>query len=138
LVERIDGSSGHFWPIGGEMVRLLSLVIIVLLANASNAADLPDLLCLVEEQTTVHHIPSLAVSPGESRDTLVVKDGSLYIDPIDRDKYLYGELRDTDLFTYATGFKTLIFDGPQYKNATAVHVDRYGTRVRRMRCVQTD
>jgi hypothetical protein len=99
LVERIDGSSGHFWPIGGEMVRLLSLVIIVLLANASNAADLPDLLCLVEEQTTVHHIPSLAVSPGESRDTLVVKDGSLYIDPIDRDKYLYGELRDTDVQT---------------------------------------
>lgn len=119
------------------MLRLLSFVAIVLFVAAANADDLPDLVCQVVEQTTVHHVQSLPVTPSESSDMLLVKDGSLYVNPTDGDEYLYGKLQETDAFTYKTGFKILFFDGPKNENATEVHTDRYGTRIRRIRCVRS-
>ncbi len=102
------------------------------------ATNIPDLVCQVESQRTIFHTtPGLETNVSTSSDMLRVKNGGLYINSPGADEYLYGELRSTEWMRFETRFKTLIFHDQDYTIGIEIHSDAVGTRVRRLRCVQT-
>ena len=60
--------------------------------------------------------------------------GKLSISSEGRDEYFYNDVRETEPGRYTSAYKTMIFDGPGFKSATAVHTDQVKTRVLKLRC----
>lgn len=61
-------------------------------------------------------------------------DGKLYISSEGREEYFYNDVRQNEPGRYTSAHKTIVFDGPGFTNATAVHTDGIETRVLKLRC----
>ena len=60
--------------------------------------------------------------------------GKLFISSEGREEYFYNDVRQNEPGRYTSAHKTVIFDGPRFKNATVVHTDEVETRVLKVRC----
>jgi hypothetical protein len=94
----------------------------------------PDLACRGENEVAVG-LRNLQVASHASSDLYRFAGGRLYLSSGTRDEYFYNEVREVEPFRYVAGHKTIMFDDPQFRMATAVHVDERETRVLRLRCV---
>ena len=112
----------------------IALSCICILAGKVCADELPILVCQTLEEVTVTHSESFPTRHSKTPDLYRIADGNLYMSSPGSDEYLYGELIEADWLRYTSGFKTIIFLTDKYDNATEVHTDSQGTRVRRLHC----
>jgi hypothetical protein len=93
----------------------------------------PNLVCRGEDIVSVRNI-DLKTDRSRSSDLYRFVGGKLYISSQGRDEYFYNDVRESEPGRYTSAHKTIIFDGPGFKSATAVHVDGIETRVLKLRC----
>ena len=118
------------------MNKLLTTIILLCFSVAADAEMPPDLVCTSESEVKVLNA-SLDSHFLEIETLYRFSDGSLYLSTESREKYLYGELEETEYLRYVTGYKTIIFDDSSFLRSVSSHFDELETRVTKLRCVKT-
>ena len=96
-------------------------------------ASIPNSVCRGEDIVSVRNT-DLKTDRSRSSDLYRFVAGKLYVSSEGRDEYFYNDVRETEPGRYTSAHKTIIFDGPGFKSATAVHIDGVETRVLKLRC----
>jgi hypothetical protein len=99
-------------------------------------ASIPNSVCRGEDVVSIRNT-DLKTDRYRSTDLYRFVGGKLYISAEGREEYFYNDVRQVEPGRYASSHKTIIFDGPGFKNATAVHTDEVETRVLTLRCTAT-
>ena len=95
--------------------------------------SIPNSVCRGEDAVTVRNT-DLKTAPNRSTDLYRFVGGKLFISSEGRAEYFYNDVRQNEPGRYTSAHKTIIFDGPGFKNATVVHIDEVETRVLKLRC----
>ena len=95
---------------------------------------IPNSVCRGEDVVSIRSV-DLKTDRYRTSDLYRFVDGKLYISAEGRPEYLYNDVRQAEPGRYASAHKTIVFDGPGFKTATAVHTDEIETRVLKLRCI---
>ena len=118
------------------MRALMPLTFGLLLAQAALASP-PNLLGQELKVILIDPVSLRARDVHESRTLSRFASGNLFLSSPDRAEYLYGNVSQQEPLRFTSGHKTFLFDSPEHRRATFVHVYTDEVRVSHASCNRT-
>ena len=117
-------------------MRIIYTILTLLITETVYSAELPNIVCQEIIRETLLPLTWEALGDSKVKSLYKFTNNNLYLSSPIREEYLYNKVTKIEPGRYQAGYKTILFKGLAFKDATVTHYDDVAIVISKLQCTK--